>query len=862
MQNEELERLKAKLTEVRAISAARMGKAEHSNFSDALDQFYANVSPDDVVDAQPEDIYGAALALWKFGAKRQPETPHVRLYNPRMSEHGWESPHSVLEVINDDMPFLVDSLTALLTERGIGIHTLLHPLLVVARDSKGTRQGLAEPGTDGSMRESVIQVQIDQIGDDVTLAGLESDVRQVLADVRVSVEDWKPILAKLAEVTEELRQNAPKKAAETTAEVTEFMEWLAQNHFTFLGYREYRIGKGSKHVANVVEGSGLGLMRDPGYTVLRDADGNYTDWSPEMDAIATDTSPLLILKANRRSTVHRTAHLDLIGVKQYDANGRVTGEHAFIGHFTAAAYNRSPRSIPLLRQKVERIIEHAGFAPTGHDGKALTNVLETYPRDELFQSSDAQLYRNAIGVLHLATRPRTRLFVRPDRFGRFLSCLIYVPRERYNTELRGKMGDILAEEFQGRVATWTPSFGDEAQTRVHFVIAMLSGGVPDYDVTEIEKRIVNVVRSWGDALRDALIGRTGEHEGNRLHSLYQGGFASNYQDAFNSVTAIDDIEKMEELTKSAPLALKFYRRLEDADSAVRFKLFRLGEAVPLSDCLPVLENMGFRILEEHPFEITRGDKEIWMHDFFMQSTDGSDIDLDRMRERLEETFSAVWSGEADDDPLNRLVLLVGLSGRETVLLRAYSRFLRQTRIPYSVEYMEDALADNAVITRSLVALFQALFDPTNGNDPETREAEAARISDEIETALEAVASLDVDRILRRFRNAIQATLRTNCYQPGADGSQKTYVSFKFDCAQLDELPQPRPWREIFVYSTWVEGVHLRGGPVARGGLRWSDRKEDYRTEVLGLVKAQQVKNAVIVPVGSKGGFLPKKHCKR
>ena len=857
MQNEELEHLKAKLQDVRKIGASRMGKAEYDDFSDALSEIYANVSSDDLVDTQPEDIYGAALALWKFGAKRQPATPRVRLYNPRMSEHGWESPHSVLEVVNDDMPFLVDSLTGFLTEQGIGIHTLLHPLMVVARDAKGTRKGLVELGTENSMRESVIQAQIDQIGDDATLAALEADIRQVLADVRVTVEDWRPILTKLSDVTETLRQNAPKASADITGEATEFMEWLAENHFTFLGYREYRIGEGSTDGASAVEGSGLGLMRDPEYTVLRDADGNYTDWSPEMDAIATDRSPLLILKANRRSTVHRTTHFDLIGVKNYDAKGRVIGEHAFVGHFTAAAYNRSPRAIPLLRQKVERIIERSGLAPAGHDGKALTNVLDTYPRDELFQSSDEQLFRNASGVLHLATRPRTRLFVRPDRFGRFLSCLIYVPRERYNTELRSKMGDILAEEFNGRVATWAPSFGVEALARVHFVIAVLPGGLSDYDVGEIENRIVDVVRSWGDTLRDVLIERVGEHEGNRLHSVYHKGFASNYQDAFNAVTAIDDIEKMEELTESAPLGMKFYRRLEDADSAVRFKLFRLGQAVPLSDCLPVLENMGFRILEEHPFEIARKDEVIWAHDFFMQSADGSDIDLPRMRDRLEETFAAVWSGEADDDPLNRLVLLVGLNTRETVLLRAYSRFLRQTRMPYSVEYMEDALVGNPVITRALVALFHGLFDPANGNNNEAREADGLCISNEIDSGLEAVASLDVDRILRRFRNAIQATLRTNYYQPGADGSPKTYVSFKFDCAQLDKLPQPRPWREIFVYSTWVEGVHLRGGPVARGGLRWSDRKEDYRTEVLGLVKAQQVKNAVIVPVGSKGGFLPK-----
>jgi glutamate dehydrogenase len=857
MRQGELDRLNAKLAAVGEIGAARLGKAEWAKFSAALDRIYENVSPDEVVDADAEHLYGAALALWKLGAKRQPDTPRVRIYNPRMTEHGWESAHSVLEVINDDMPFLVDSVTAFLTERSVGIHTLLHPMLTVERDAKGVRKGLLKTGAKGGLRESVIQAQVDQIGDDATLATLEADLCQVLADVRTTVEDWKPILGKLAEVTADLRKDAPKKAAEATSEAAEFLDWLAQNHFTFLGYREYWIGAGRKKGADLAEGTGLGLMRDPDYTVLRDSAGKPTHWSPEMDAFVTDLSPLLILKANRRSTVHRSSHLDLIGVKHYDAKGKVVGEHMFAGHFTSAAYNRSPRAIPMLRQKIERIIARSGFAPASHDGKALTNVLETYPRDELFQSSDEQLYHNALGVLHLATRPRTRLFVRPDRFGRFMSCLIYVPRERYNTELRVRMGEILSAELNGRVATWTPSFGDGAMARVHFVIAALPGEASDYDVNEIEEKIVGAVRSWGDVLRDALIDRMGEHEGNRLHALYRQGFTSSYCDAFNKVTAISDIEKMEMLDDTQDLGLKFYRRLEDSDSTVRFKLFRLGQAVPLSDCLPVLENMGFRVLEEFPYEVVRDDEEIWLHDFYMESADGGDLDLSELREKLEETFTAVWSGKADDDPLNRLVLLAGLSARETVLLRAYSRFLRQARIPYSVEYMEDALADNPGVARSLVALFHAMFDPSEGGKAKAREAAAAWIWTEVEEALEAVASLDVDRILRRFRNAIQATLRTNYYQPGADGLLKPYVSFKFNCAELDELPLPRPWREIFVYSTWIEGVHLRGGPVARGGLRWSDRKEDYRTEVLGLVKAQQVKNAVIVPVGSKGGFLPK-----
>jgi glutamate dehydrogenase len=858
MVQEEQEWLGAKLMAVREIVADRLGEPERKEFLSALDLIYANASADEIVGTDPEQLYTAALSLWKFCANRKAGSPIIRFYNPSMSEHGWESPHSVLEVVNDDMPFLVDSLAAFLTERGIGIHTLQHPVMTLERNTGGKLIGLRDPGARGAVRESVIQVQVDQIGDKAVLVQYESELRQVLADLRISVADWKPILSKLDDVIGSLRENSPKKIADTTQDVIEFLEWLSQNHFTFLGYREYRIGEGRQAGSETVEGSGLGLMRDPDYTVLRDTTGNFVHWSPEMDAFVTDASPLLILKANRRSTVHRTAHFDLIGVKHYDEKGRVIGEHAFVGHFTSAAYNLSPRSIPLLRQKVERIIARAGFAPDSHDGKALTNVLETFPRDELFQSADDQQFqKNVLGVLHLGTRPRTRLFVRPDRFGRFVSCLIYVPRERYNTRLRTKMGHILTEQFDGRIANWTPSFGDDALARVHFVVAVNPGSAKEYDVVEIEKLIVTAVRSWGDVLRVGLIDKLGEHDGNRLHALYRRGFGSGYRDTYNTVNAIADIEKMEDLTEATPLAMTLYRRLEDQDTEVRFKLFNLGPAVPLSDCLPVLENMGFRVLEEHPFKIARSGENIWLHDFYMQSADRSAFALPNLREKLEETFRAVWSHDADDDPLNRLVLLAGISVRETVVLRAYSRFLRQARIPYSVEYMEDALAANPAIARSLVALFHVMFKPDTDRDAASRDAAAARIADEIETTLEAVTSLDVDNILRRFRNAIQSTLRTNCYQAGADGQLKPYMSFKFDSAELDDLPLPRPWREIFVYSTWVEGVHLRGGPVARGGLRWSDRKEDYRTEVLGLVKAQQVKNAVIVPFGSKGGFLPK-----
>ncbi|MDT8344417.1 MAG: NAD-glutamate dehydrogenase [Thermohalobaculum sp.] len=850
------DRIAQKLEEVRAIAAERLDGAEAKAFSGVLGTFLATAARDELLEQPAEEIYGATLAVWKFCQKRAPGATKLRLYNPRIAEHGWESSHTIIEAINDDMPFLVDSLTVLITEKGIGIHSLVHPVLRVQRDARGALTGLAGADAPGTS-ESVIQIQIDQVAEPATLAALESELAGMFADVRAAVVDWRQMLDTLRTVSADLKARGPATGAAATDECCAFLDWLANNHFTFLGYRAFDV-VARKSALALEPGSGLGLMRDPDYTVIRDKDGKSAHWSPQLSDFTHDPSPLLIIKANRRSTVHRAVHFDVVAVKRFDAKGKMVGEHVFIGLFTSAAYNRSPREIPLLRAKVTHVIERADFAPSSHDGKALTNVLETYPRDELFQATEEQLFENAMGVLHLSTRPRTRLFLRPDRFGRFVSCLVYVARERYNTELRVRLGNILSAALDGRVASWEPSFGSEGLARVHFVIAMKSGTVPAYDTALLEAEIVEAVRSWSDMLLDELIGHAGEAAGHRLHARFGKGFSASYREDVQVAAAIGDIEKLDTLSEQTPLALSFYRRLEDDDRSVRFKIYHLGDPVPLSDALPVLENMGFRILNEHPYRVELDDADAWIHDFHMLSAAGVEIDLTRLRAKLEDAFDAAWRGVVDDDRLNRLVLLAGLSARETALLRAYSRFLRQVRIPWSVDYMEDALAQYPQIARLLVQLFAVQFDPSRGLDAEARAAEAARVSTAIETALEAVPSLDIDQILRRLRNAIGATIRTNAYQPGADGQPKPYVSFKFDCARLDELPLPRPWREIFVYATWVEGVHLRGGPVARGGLRWSDRKEDYRTEVLGLVKAQQVKNAVIVPVGSKGGFLPRR----
>ncbi|MDX5360869.1 MAG: NAD-glutamate dehydrogenase [Alphaproteobacteria bacterium] len=856
MYRNDADRMREKLDQIRALADSRVTGKDRAAFLAFMEQVFANAPVDDVTEPDAEELYGATLSLWRLGERRDPDEPRVRFYNPRIEEHGWESGHSVLEIVNDDMPFLVDSVTHHLTDRSLGIHAILHPIVSVRRDAQGRRLDAGETGG-STLSESVMQIQVDQVGDPARLAEIETSIRTVLADVRVAVRDWPDMTARLRDAARDLKSAKPKGVDRATvAECVAFLDWLADNHFTILGWRDYSLGGKGKPVTPV-EGSGLGLMRDPGYNILRDADGNFVDWAPEADAFIADTSPLLILKANRRSTVHRTTHLDYIGIKVYGADGKVTGERRLIGLFTAAVYNRSPFSIPLLRRKIANVIANAGLNPDSHDGKALANVLENFPRDELFQVPEDLLLETALGALHLETRPRTKVFVRPDRFGRFMSALVFFPRERFNTDLRIHVGNLLAEAYDGRVSSYYPAFGDGPLARVHYIIATRPGAVPEVDVAELNERVRAATRLWTDDLHDVLVERLGEDAGNRLHDRYGRGFPAHYREDYPAAVAIADIETMEHLDGPGDVGLKFYRRLEDGAATVRLKLYHLGAPLPLSDCLPILENMGLRVMEERPYEVSRSDGCVYIHDFSMLPAEGQEIDLAALREKLEATFASVWAGRLDDDRFNRLVVRAGIDPADINVLRAYAKFLRQTNIPFSQAYMEDALAAHPVVARTLVALFHARFDPRLDADLDARKAQSGRLADEIEAQLETVSSLDEDRIIRRFRNAIMSTLRTNAWQTGPDGRTRPYLSLKFDSGQLDDLPLPRPWREIFVYSCAVEGVHLRGGPVARGGLRWSDRKEDYRTEILGLVKAQIVKNAVIVPVGAKGGFLPK-----
>ena len=656
----------------------------------------------------------------------------------------------------------------------------------------------------------------------------------------------------------ELEVSPPKLPPREIAQGIAFLKWLDDDHFTYLGYREYSFrGKGASAVSQIHKQRGLGVLRDEKVTVFEGLRA-LGKLPPDVRHFVRQPQLLRVSKSNRRATVHRAVHMDTISVKAFDKQGNVTGERLFIGLFTSIAYTRSPREIPLLREKVDQILEQADFAPSSHDGKALLHIIDGYPRDELFQISEAELFESAMGILHLQDRQRLALFVRRDPFERFVSAMVFVPRDRYDTKLRLKLQSLLAEAYNGSIVSFATEMGDSPLARLHVIIGTKRGQIPAVDVLGLEEQLAEVARAWIDRVESALVKARGERQGLRATRRFAKAFPLSYQEQFGEDEAVFDIACIEQALDSGALTENLYRPEGAADHQLRFKIYVPGHSVALSDVLPMMENMGLRVIGEMPFEILRGDKQtpVWIHDFEVATQGQVAVDLARVRDSFHDAFARVWRGQMENDGFNKLVLAAGLDARGVTILRAYSKYLRQAAIPFSQVYMEDTLAANPAIARQLIDLFTTLFDPKLA--PRGADTRAARVKARIEALLEEVTNLDEDRIIRRFVNVIESTLRTNFYQAAANGGEKNYISFKLDSQNLEGLPLPKPFREIFIYSPRVEGVHLRFGMVARGGLRWSDRREDFRTEILGLVKAQQVKNAVIIPVGSKGGFVVKR----
>jgi glutamate dehydrogenase len=809
-------------------------------------QYYQWVPAEDLADRNPLDLYGAAVAHWNLAQQRAPGEAKVRVYNPDFEQHGWQSPHTLVEIVSDDMPFIVDSVMMDLTRKGYSIHLVIHPVMWIRRDGDGHIVEVLEPdGTaDDAVAESILHAEVGREHDRALLDELRRSIERVLEQVRAVVEDWQAMRARTGALMHELQEHPPPVDQATTEETKAFLAWLANDNFTFLGYREYDlIEDGGQSVLKAVEGSGLGILRGASSKPPKKL-------TPKVQAFGREPQILVLTKANSPSSVHRPAYLDYIGVKKYDEEGRPIGERRFLGLYTTAAYKASPRSIPIIRGKVAGVLRRAGFPPASHDLKALEEILESYPRDSLFQMVTEELFNVAIGILGLGERQRLRLFMWRDPLDRFVECLVCIPRDRFNTENRERVGRILLEALGGVALDWTLQLSESRLARVHYIIRRGEQATTDYDVATIEARLVQAVRAWTDDLREALLEEHGEEDGLKLFKRYERAFPPGYRSDWVARSAVADIARIEELAGTDEPITSTYRPLEAPDGIVRLKLFSSGDVL-LSDVLPTLEHLGARVADERPYEITPSDRgSAWIYDFGLQADAEN---LERVRDLLHDAFLGVWRGDLEDDRLNGLVLASALTGRQVSIIRAVAKFLRQGGIGFSDAYIERTVLGHADIARLLVELFNARLDPDRADRDH-----GDRIATEIEEALDAVPSLDEDRILRSFLSVVRAIVRTNAFQVGAGGEPHLYLSFKLDSAQIPVLPLPRPQFEIFVYSPRVEAVHLRGGKVARGGIRWSDRREDFRTEVLGLMKAQMVKNALIVPVGAKGGFVVKR----
>jgi glutamate dehydrogenase len=845
------EQKQALLEQVLRIADQRLQAAAAKEARSFIAHYYDNIDPEDLSDRAPEDLYGAAMAHLSFARAFASGTPKLRVYNPRPEEHGWSSAHTVIEIVNDDMPFLVDSVTMEVNRQGYTLHLFNHPIFATRRDQEGQLQSFGPPEKDGK-HESLIHVEVDREIGVAKLKELGNGILHVLADVRASFEDWDAMRERMTSIVKELQAPPAFLLGEETEETRAFLEWAADHHFTFLGYRDYELltVEGEDQL-RIVPRSGLGVLREP---KLGGVSHSFAELPAQLRALAREPRLLVLTKANARSTVHRPGYLDYVGVKKFDAAGKVIGERRFVGLYTSSAYHADPRQVPLLRRKVAKVIELAGFRQYSHMYKALLSVLQDYPRDELFQIDEETLLDTALGILRLGDRRKTRAFVRRDLYGRFYSCLVFLPRESYNTDARVKIQEILKRHLKGTSVEFTVQLSDAVLARIHLLVRASPKDAPTYDIHAIEDDLARATRRWEDDLKIALIEAFGEERATVLMRRYESAFPIAYRDTITPRAAVRDVAFVEKLDAEHPYAVNLYRPVEADERALRLRVFRLGASVPLSASLPVLENMGLEVLDEVSYEVDReGAEPVFLHDFGLRAARAIP-DVEAMKGLTEEALLRVARREIENDGFNRLTPLAALAPDDVVVMRAYAKYLKQAGFTYSQAYIEQTLAAHPAIIGKLVALFHARFEPALEAQ---RDELQKRLDTEIKEELNEVPVADEDRILRRFLSLIRATVRTNHWVKDAQGRKRPFLSFKFVSAQVPELPDPRPLFEVFVYSTRFESIHLRGGKVARGGLRWSDRPEDFRTEVLGLMKAQVVKNAVIVPTGSKGGFVVK-----
>ena len=824
------------------------------------EQFFGIISLDELTQRRLSDLAGCTLSAWRMLERFDHAQPQVRVYNPDYERHGWQSTHTAVEVLHHDLPFLVDSVRTELNRRGYSIHTLQTTVLSVRRGSKGELLEILPKGTQGDdiQQESLMYLEIDRCANTAELNVLSKELEQVLGEVRVAVGDFEPMKAKVQDILTKLDSSRFAVDGDEKNEIKSFLEWLVGNHFTFLGYEEFV-------VSDEADGGHIVYDKDSflGLTKLLRAGLTYDDLRIEDYAVNYLREPTLLsfAKAAHPSRVHRPAYPDYVSIREIDADGKVIKECRFMGLYTSSVYGESVRVIPYIRRKVEEIERRSGFQAKAHLGKELAQVLEVLPRDDLFQTPVDELFSTVMSIVQIQERNKIRVFLRKDPYGRFCYCLAYVPRDIYSTEVRQKIQQVLMDRLKASDCEFWTFFSESVLARVQLILRVDPKNRLDIDPLLLEKEVVQACRSWQDDYAALTVESFGEAHGTNVLADFPKGFPAGYRERFAAHSAVVDMQHLLSLNEKNPLVMSFYQPLGQVSGQrmLHCKLYHADTPLALSDVLPILENLGLRVLGEFPYRLRHNSgREFWIHDFAFTAAEGLELDIQQLNDTLQDAFVHIVRGDAENDGFNRLVLTAGLPWRDVALLRAYARYMKQIRLGFDLGYIASTLNNHTDIAHELTRLFKTRFYLARKLTGEDLGDKQQRLEHAILSALDDVQVLNEDRILRRYLDLIKATLRTNFYQTDANGHNKSYFSFKFNPHLIPELPKPVPKFEIFVYSPRVEGVHLRFGNVARGGLRWSDREEDFRTEVLGLVKAQQVKNSVIVPVGAKGGFLPRR----
>lgn len=849
------------ITSIKAAIKEKLPESEAKDLIVFADEFFLSSFVGEFEGRRVSDIIGLLVSARKFIQHYDGKKAKVTVFDPNLEEHGWQSSHTTLLIMQNNMPFIVDSMRMTLAAREVKTHTIQYASFHIDRDKSGKITAFKKQkhqATEASTGEGLVFIEVDRHHDDESKDALKECILSVLADVAVTVKDYTSMQGKAKEIQKEIatlkKVKSPIFEPSEIDEAAEFLEWLVGDHFAFLGYVDLEINHTKKtHAMLPSKGSELGMLKShPEQIETID----FNKLNAKTKNAILNSQLITFAKAPARSTVHRPAYPDCIAIKRLNDKGEIIGEHCFYGLYTAKAYTESPKDIPILRQKYNFVIDKSELNVNDYRGKELVQLLNVYPRDELFQIDKALLFENVMGTLFVQERRQSRLFMREDIFGRFVNCLVYVPREIYNTAIRIKIQNILMDHFHGTDVEFNTYISESVLARTQITIKLDPEDKQTFNIKELEEKIIAVTQSWEDDLETSLFETYGEGVANRFINKYRSAFSSSYREEFSPRRAAIDIEHIENVSNGQHLGMSFYRALDETEEVVHFKLFHADQPVTLSDVMPIFENMGFRVIGEHPYEcIDREGRTVWIHDFMLTTASKQIIDINKIRHNFESLFLKVWEGNAENDSFNRLIISAYMNWRQIAMLRSYARYMRQIRVSNSQRFIANTVVSNTQISNLLINLFETRFNPELKSSAKKKDE---AIEESFLSALDDVHNLSEDKILRLYLDLIKATMRTNYYQKNDEGEYRYDIAFKFHPRLIPNVPMPVPMYEIFIYSPRIEGVHLRGGKVARGGLRWSDRYEDYRTEVLGLVKAQQVKNAVIVPVGAKGGFVAKR----